>query len=74
MKGGGTFRGWIDTARKVIGLPVTHHYADPVFIDPRTRKKNERTESAAVGGRIAIRGCAMCLRAILGRSPITISW
>ena len=35
----GIFRRIVDAGRKVIGLPVTHHYADPMFQDPRYRRK-----------------------------------
>ena len=35
----GMFRRIVDAGRKMMGLPVTHRYADPMFQDPRYRRK-----------------------------------
>lgn len=48
----GMFRRMIDTARKAVGLPVTHKYADPAFRDPRTRKK--KRASGVGSGRFTV--------------------
>ena len=37
MKGKGTFRGFVNKVRRTFGL--SRKYADPVFQDPRDRKK-----------------------------------
>ncbi len=29
----------VDAGRKAMGMPVTHHYPDPVFQDPKLRRK-----------------------------------
>lgn len=45
----GMFRRILDVGRKTLGLPVTRHYADPAFRDPRLRKKKRAYGHAQQG-------------------------
>ena len=63
MKGQGIFRRIANGVKRILNRPIVHRYKDPVFVDPRSRKKKRGT-----GGGSG-RWSKGHLRSITGRLP-----